>query len=222
MSALFRIKICGITNVADARMAAAAGADAIGLNFYAQSPRFVSRDVAHEIAAALPAGVAKVGVFVNASVADMAATADALALNYVQLHGDEPPALLAELDSHAIIRAFRCRDGDGRIVLDYLADCARVGVHPAAVLLDAHVAGQFGGTGAKLDWAAVHNLQRSLEDIPVLLAGGLTADNVAAAIAEARPHGLDAASGVESSPGKKDARLIEQFVAEARRAFAAN
>lgn len=219
MQSLFRIKICGITSTGDALSAVEAGADAIGLNFYERSPRYIQPNLAREIADCLPANVAKVGVFVNMPAESVSAIADEVGLDYVQLHGDEPPELLTELGDRPVIRAFRCRDSDGRPVLDYLQQCQRLGVRPAAVLLDAYVAGQFGGTGAKLDWAAVNNLQESLKDIPVLLAGGLTADNVAAAIATARPHGVDVASGVEASPGKKDARLVERFVAEAKRAF---
>jgi phosphoribosylanthranilate isomerase len=218
MSALFRIKICGITSAADARVAAAAGADAIGINFYARSPRFVTRDVASEIAAALPTGVAKVGVFVNCAADEIAEIANAVGIDYVQLHGDEPPNLLTKLGDRLVIKALRCRDGG--TVLDYVTRCAEVGIRPAALLLDAHVAGQYGGTGAKLDWTALYELSKSLDNLPIVLAGGLTADNVAAAITAARPHGVDVASGVESSPGKKDARLVERFVAEARRALA--
>jgi phosphoribosylanthranilate isomerase len=107
-------------------------------------------------------------------------------------------------------------------VLDWLQECQQLGVRPAAVLVDAYVAGQFGGTGAKLDWHAVRELSKHLDDLPIVLAGGLTADNVAEAIATARPHGVDVASGVESSLGKKDTRLVERFVSNAQSAFAAN
>src|SRR5690554_6596666 len=114
MESLFRTKICGITNVTDACAAVAAGADAIGLNFFPRSPRYIDPILAREIAAALPTGVAKVGVFVNASPAEVREIASAVGLDLIQLHGDEPPELLSEFGHRPLIKAFRCRDSDGQ------------------------------------------------------------------------------------------------------------
>ncbi len=145
---MFRIKICGITTPADAAAAAEAGADAIGLNFYPLSPRYVSQIQAEEIIAALPAGVARVGVFVNSPCAEVRTIAIRLKLDQVQIHGDERPSFLGELQGLATIRAFRC-GGDVQGVIDYLDQCDRLACLPQAILIDAHCPGQFGGTGAR-------------------------------------------------------------------------
>ncbi len=215
---MFRIKICGITTPADARLAAQAGADAIGINFYAGSPRFVEAKVAEEIAAAVPATVAKVGVFVNQTVERIEALISQVPLDFVQLHGDEPPEMFAELGPARIIKAFRSQDSGLTPVADFLAACGLAHA-PAAVLIDAHAPGQFGGTGVSLDWTTVGNDTSLPPDVPLLLAGGLNADNVAEAIRLARPFGVDVASGVELSPGVKDADSVRAFVENAARAF---
>jgi phosphoribosylanthranilate isomerase len=210
----FRVKICGITRPEDASMAAGAGADAIGLNFYPGSPRCVTLEQAQAIAAAMPAGVARVGVFVNADLAEMRRIADSVPLDYVQLHGDEPPQAIAALDV-PVIRAFRCGSAGLMPVGLYLEACRQAGRLPAAVLIDAYAPGAFGGTGQTLDWPALAAGREHLAGLPLILAGGLTAENVAAAIAAARPDGVDTASGVESSPGVKDAARVRAFVAAA-------
>lgn len=217
---MFRIKICGITNVTDALAAAAAGADAVGLNFYAGSPRCVAPDAAKEIAATLPDGVARVGVFVNADVQAIIEICDRLALTYVQLHGDEPAELVAQLAPRAVIKAFRLRDTDRTPINAFLAECKKIDAMPTGLLLDAHVSGHYGGTGATADWLGARAVTEWLAPLPVLLAGGLTPDNVAAAVAAARPWGVDTASGVEISPGHKDQAKMQQFAAAAREALA--
>jgi phosphoribosylanthranilate isomerase len=216
---VFRIKICGITTVSDARSAVEAGADAIGLNFFRGSPRFVTLDVAREIAAALPPGVAKVGLFVNASPAEIRSVAEALELDCVQLHGDEPPEHLAKLMGLAVMRAFRLGPDGLTSVSLYLRACGELGASPQYVLLDAMKSGQYGGTGATFDW------QRAIDYLglpnvpPLVLAGGLTDENVAEAIALVQPTAVDTASGVELAPGRKDIARMMRFVAMARSAF---
>jgi phosphoribosylanthranilate isomerase len=218
---MFRIKICGITNVDDALAAAAAGADAIGLNFYGQSKRFVDIAAAERISASLPGGVTKVGVFVNAVPNEIAAIADQLGLSWIQLHGDEPPQLLAQLPrSVSIIRAHRCGTHGLAPLQKYLADCQFHGRAPQAVLIDADAGGEFGGTGRTADWQRIASARDLLAKLPLVLGGGLTPANVAAAIMTVRPDGVDVASGVERTAGRKDAGLVQKFVTAAAEAFA--
>ena len=243
---MFRIKICGITTPEDALIAAEAGADAIGLNFYQQSPRHVTADQADEIVSRLredysPEQIRVVAVFVNHSVDEILWTirdanlfADGLCL---QLHGDEPPELLRDLHAQGlgstgqllqatghlptipVIRAFRFRDAAMTAERVYLAACREMNASPQAVLLDTWQAGAYGGTGTRLDWRALARCRAELS-LPLILAGGLTPANVAAAIAAAQPDGVDTASGVESAPGKKDYAKTMAFVAAAKKAFA--
>jgi len=220
---MFRVKICGITNIADAKMAAEAGADAIGLNFYPPSKRFVGPSVARQIAAAVPPEVVTVGVFVNSPIENIRRIVDAegVRLDLIQLHGDEPPEFLLELArmlSIPVLRAFRLGPEGGQFLVRYLHECSRLGCGPRMILVDAYCSGSYGGTGQRADWVAVQNLAR--EGLPpVVLAGGLTPENVAEAIGAARPAAVDVAGGVESSPGHKDPRLVRAFVEAARRAL---
>ena len=219
-TSIFRIKICGITSAGDALVAARAGVDAIGLNFWPQSRRFVSIETAREIVAAAPRNVAKVGVFVNSTPADIAAIVDAVGLDWIQLHGGEPPELLAKLPPRVpILLAFRCGEKGLAPLTQYLNAAQVNGRVPEAVLVDADSAGDFGGTGRLADWAQIAHDRNQLGGLRLILAGGLTPQNVAAAIEAVRPDGVDAASGVEVRPGVKDAILIENFVAAARVAF---
>ncbi len=220
---MFRIKICGITSAGDALTAAEAGADAIGLNFYAQSPRCVSFEAAREIAAAVPVSVRKVGVFVNAPAEAIRRIVAELSLDLAQLHGDEPPEFLAELRGLPTMRVFRLGEdvaGDLAAAGGYLAACHRLRAGPRMVMVDAARAGHYGGTGQSVNWRLLAEGRRHLAGAPLVLAGGLKGDNVAAAIATVRPWAVDTASGVEASPGKKAASLVNDFVAEAREAFA--
>jgi phosphoribosylanthranilate isomerase len=220
---MFRIKICGIRNVNDAQAAARAGADAIGLNFFKKSRRFVEPLVAREIVAALPDGVTKVGVFVNHDTAEIAEIVDRVKLDSVQLHGDESPEVLSALPiSVRIIRAFRCGTLGLSTLAHYLGECKSQGRIPDAVLVDADAGADFGGTGRLTDWTSVANERHTLAGVPIILAGGLTPDNVAAAIAAVRPDGVDVASGVENETAHKDHDLIARFVDSARQAFASN
>jgi phosphoribosylanthranilate isomerase len=215
---MFRIKICGITTTQDARAAAEAGADAIGLNFCSASARCIDLVTARSIVRSAPSLVAKVGVFVNEPVGRLIEMADALGLDFIQLHGDEPAGQLAELAPRGVIRAFRLGD-DFRPLLDYLQVCRELGHLPTAALLDAFAPGVYGGTGKTANWDKMRDFRQSADDVPVVLAGGLTPENVAAAIALVRPAAVDVASGVEMAPGRKDAVRMREFVAAARRAW---
>lgn len=216
----FRVKICGLTRPEDARCCAVAGADAIGLNFYSGSPRFLTLSRAAEICERLPAEVARVGVFVNAPPEQILETARQLPLDWIQLHGDEPPETAARLAPWPVVRAFRCQAGGGDALLEQLQLSSQAGACAAAVLVDAYQPGAFGGTGHTVDWSAAAGLVSRLAPLPLILAGGLRPENVADAIRAVRPWAVDTASGVESAPGRKDPQRVEQFVRQARAAFA--
>jgi phosphoribosylanthranilate isomerase len=213
----FWVKICGITNVDDARAVADAGADAIGLNFFNKSRRFIDPQTARRIVDKLPAGILKVGVFVNHNINQITDTIQQVGLDAVQLHGDERPALFSELPSHVrIVRAHRCgREGLAPLA-HYLDECHALGRMPDAVLIDADAGASFGGSGTLADWALIRDQKQLLGGLPFLLAGGLTPDNVAEAIEAVAPSGVDVASGVEREPGRKDPDLIARFVKTAR------
>jgi phosphoribosylanthranilate isomerase len=217
----FWIKICGITNLDDARAAADAGADALGLNFFNKSRRFVEPHQARLIADSLPANILKVGVFVNHDADQITEIVRQVGLDAVQLHGDERPGLFTHLPTNVrIVRAHRC-GRDGLVPLaSYLDECHSLGRMPDAVLIDADAGISFGGSGNLADWALIRQQKDVLGGLPLVLAGGLTPDNVAAAIEAVSPNGVDVASGVECEPGQKDADLIARFVKTAREASA--
>jgi len=196
-----RVKICGITRAEDALAAARAGADAIGLVFYPGSPRAVIAAQAREIVASLPPFVTPVGLFVDASPGEIQAVLKAVPLALLQFHGDEPPAA-CRAPGLPYIKAIRLRPGDD------LAARARPYEDAAAILADAYLEGIPGGTGRTLDWS---RLPASLAR-PLILAGGLTPDNVAAAVARVRPWAVDVSGGVETAPGIKDAAKIAAFI----------
>ncbi len=216
---MFQIKICGITSVDDARMAADAGADAVGLNFYNGSPRYLSDAAAETVAAAVPAGVARVGVFVNPDVDNVRQLFERLRLDYVQLHGDETLKVLANLADLPVIRAFRVAR-DLASIVEFLSRCREARCLPRGVLMDANVPGKYGGSGMVADWETAASYALNEANPPLILAGGLTPANVAAAIGAVRPMAVDVASGVERSAGPKDERLVREFVTAAREAFA--
>ncbi|AIS16054.1 N-(5'-phosphoribosyl)anthranilate isomerase [Pseudomonas rhizosphaerae] len=204
MSAV-RSKICGITRIEDALAAAHAGADAIGLVFYAKSPRAVSVQQARAIIAALPPFVTVTGLFVNASRCELGEILDAVPLDLLQFHGDETPAE-CEGYHRPYIKALRVRPGD-----DMQAAC-RAYRNASGILLDTFVAGVPGGTGEAFDWSLV---PEHLEQ-PIVLAGGLHAGNVAQAIAQVKPWAVDVSGGVESSKGIKDHGKIDAFIRAVR------
>lgn len=218
---MFRVKICGITRIEDARQAAEAGADACGLNFYAHSPRCVALATAAEICRQLPRSVVRVGVFVNAPPKGVVETFDQLGLDLIQLHGDEPPEYVAELGGRPVLRAFRLGP-EGLAPLErYLARTEALGVLPRMILVDAYRTGQYGGTGTRVEWQALAGYANLPWHLPLVLAGGLDPENVAHAIRQVRPAAVDTASGVEATPGRKSAERMRQFVAAARAAFSA-
>jgi len=219
---MFKIKICGITSVQDALAVADAGADAIGLNFYAKSPRRVDPAAAASITAALPQRIVKVALFVNAEAAEVCRVSDQLAVDLIQLHGDEPPQYLAELGGRPTLRAFRLgADGLGPII-EYLDRCRQLGCLPRMTLIDSQVPGKYGGSGRPPDWGMAKQYPGAQGCPPLVLAGGLTPQNVAEAIGTVHPAAVDTASGVESAPGIKDPAAVEAFVRAARDAFSAS
>lgn len=216
---MFRVKICGITCPDDARAAAQAGADAVGLNFYSGSRRFVDRQQAAAIVEALPERVAKVGVFVNAQVGEIRDAMTLHGLDFAQLHGDEPPQAIADLSGLAVVRAFRLGAEGWQPLVDYAAECLRLNALPKAVLVDSCQLGAYGGTGEATDWACARRYHDLHLGLPLILAGGLNPANVTEAITCVKPFGVDTASGVESTPGVKDRLKITAFVAAARQAL---
>ena len=217
---LFRIKVCGITTPDDARAAADAGVDCIGLNFFPGSTRFVTPAVAETVVAALPTGMVKVGLFVDTPPAEVVALVNQLGLDLAQLHGSESPDSLAALRGIGVIRAFASSTPLEELY-DYLNECAALGAMPWLTLLDAPApaSGPPGGTGQLADQSLARRYRETVSVPPLVLAGGLTHANVAEAIRRVRPAAVDVASGVESAPGKKDARLMASFVRAARAAF---
>ncbi len=216
---MFHVKICGITNVPDAQSVGAAGADAAGLNFFAESPRFLAPEIAEAVAEALPERVVKVGLFVNATAGRILETWERLGLDLIQLHGDEPPEFLKELGDRPVMRAFRLGEEGLAPILGYLEACRGLDCLPKLVLIDSFRKGQYGGTGETADWGTAKLYPSEAWHPPLVLAGGLTADNVGEAIRAARPSAVDTASGVETAPGKKDGEMVRRFIAAAGEAF---
>ncbi|MBY0513481.1 MAG: phosphoribosylanthranilate isomerase [Gemmataceae bacterium] len=212
-----RIKICGVTTPEDARFAAEAGADALGLNFYPKSPRFLTPPAAAAVVRALPPFTATVGVFVGTSLRQAAAVAYQLGLRGLQTYDDRPPD--DDPFPFAHVPAFRVKDAAG---LDHVREFVRLaraaGRPPAAVLIDSYTPGEMGGTGKIAPWELIRGFDPG---VPVVLAGGLTPENVAEAISTVRPWGVDVASGVELAPGRKDPEKVARFIRNARAAAAA-
>jgi phosphoribosylanthranilate isomerase len=218
---LFRIKICGVTSAKDAQLIALAGADAIGLNFYPESPRYIEPTEAEKFATTISPKLARVGVFVNSPPEFMRETASRLKLDFLQLHGDEAVETISQLEGHSVIKVFRMHQGGWEAAESFLNACRERGCAPAAVLIDAAQPGEYGGTGQTIDWTTVPPGRAILGGLPLVLAGGLTPFNVVDAITIARPDAVDVASGVESKPGTKDLMLIRAFVTSAKKAFEA-
>jgi phosphoribosylanthranilate isomerase len=212
-----RIKICGITNVEDCRQAAILGADALGLNFYPASPRHVDWNTADAILCELPPFVEPVGVFVNDPLAEVVQALQGVGrIHTIQWHGDNPPP--SDAAPYRLIVAFPVHESESLVRISrYMESCRSLNRLPAAILLDAHAPGQYGGTGRALPWKLLAEFRPGL---PIILAGGLTPENVADAIRTVRPYAVDVASGVELSPGRKDAEKIRRFIANAREAAA--
>jgi len=197
-----KIKICGIKTVTDALAAIEAGADYLGFNFYPKSVRFIEKNVCAEITSVLKKEhpqIKLVGVFVNSLMEEVKGILDTCSLDLAQLHGDETPEMLNELDG----RAFKAFRGIPESINGFARN------EPPAFLVDAAVKGVYGGSGVTADWSGAAELAKKY---PLLLAGGLTPENVAEAIGRVKPWGVDVASGVESAPGKKDPTKMKAFV----------
>ncbi|QDT91926.1 phosphoribosylanthranilate isomerase [Gimesia algae] len=216
------IKICGIQDPETACMVADLGATALGLNFYSPSPRSIDLTTAKEIQTAIgPRAVTLVGLFVNHSLLDVITVCDALNLNMIQLHGEEPPEFLAELAHQfselTIIKAIRTRDSDLSFLESYLKSCDRTGKRPDHILIDAYSPAAYGGTGHLAPWQMISEEYQYSDWPKLILAGGLTPENVAEAIGAVHPFGVDTASGVENQPGVKNRAQVEAFINQAKK-----
>ncbi len=203
-----KVKICGITNAADAQMAVEAGADAVGFVFYRKSPRRVEADVVKAIVSELPPFVLPVGVFVNEDVRIVRDLMDECGLALVQLHGDEPASYCERL-GRPILKAIRLRDRGSFLALAEFQGRAQV----RGFVVDAFCEEAYGGTGQTTDWNLAAEAAKAAK---ILLAGGLTPENVGEAIKKVRPYGVDVSSGVEASPGKKDPEKVRAFIRAVR------
>lgn len=197
-----KVKICGITNRIDAMRAVKLRADYLGFNFYVDSPRYIAPAEARRIVQRLPRGAQAVGVFVDAEPGQISETAKKVGLKVVQLHGSESPRAVGQLaKKHVVWKAIRVRRSMRPALLRKYGEAQ-------ALLLDSFHAGAMGGTGKAFDWKLALRAKKSGR---IILAGGLTSKNVAAAIRAVEPWAVDVASGVESRPGKKDARKLRAF-----------
>jgi phosphoribosylanthranilate isomerase len=201
---MVRVKICGTTNLDDAMAAVQAGADALGFVFYGKSPRVVEPKTAAEIIARLPPFVLPVGVFVDEELNVVRRIMEECKIPLAQLHGDESPRYCADL-GRSVIKAIRVRDG---------RDLERMAAYQVCgFVLDAFVEGVPGGTGVTIEWDLAAQAQQLG---PIILAGGLTPDNVLEAVRQVRPYAVDVSSGVEASPGKKDHAKLRAFITNAK------
>lgn len=217
------VKICGIQDPVTACMVADLGASALGLNFYTPSPRSIDLAQAHDIKAAVSTrDVTLVGLFVNHSLTEVKSVSEDLALKIVQLHGDETPEFFAELADSlpdvSIIRAFRAQGSDLSALADFLAECDQCGKRPDHILIDAYSPHAYGGTGQTAPWKMIHDQYQTQEWPPLILAGGLTPENVLEAIQTVQPFGVDTASGVEEAPGIKSQEKVKEFLIQAQKA----
>lgn len=201
-----RVKICGITNEEDLYCAASAGADAVGFNLYESSPRYIAPESAERLLSKVPAFVTTVGLFVNHTAEDVSLACTQAPFDILQFQGDEDDDFCGRF-GRPFIKTIRVDEGT-----DIEAEAKRF-PSCAALLLDAKVEGAYGGTGKTFDWCGVPSLSR-----PIILAGGLNADNVEQAIDLVRPWAVDVASGIEAAPGRKDHDRIEAFIAAVERA----
>ena len=228
----FKIKICGLTDPANVRPTVEAGAQALGLNFFNGSKRYLEPDQAVLIGETIPAEIVRVGVFVNDMMSPMMIYATGIPqLDFIQLHGEESAKEVAELykllageggndesRTPGIIKAFRLKADPEAEIGPFLDECQQRGVPLAAMLIDAFSTAGHGGTGERADWAALGRWT-DRRGVPLILAGGITPENVAEAIATVQPDAIDTASGVESSPGIKDPARVRALVQAAESAW---
>jgi phosphoribosylanthranilate isomerase len=200
------VKICGITNMADARVAASSGADFLGFIFTPRSPRFIAAGVAAKIIRVLPASVKKVGVFVNEAQGRVKTIASACGLDLLQFHGDEDASYIKGFKGYRVIKAVRVKDAAALKNASYFK--------PDYFLLDAFQKNIFGGTGRTFDWGLLDKMKGF--KAPVLVSGGLTPENVGELLGRIQPFGVDVSSGVELRPGKKSVRLVKKFISVVR------
>jgi phosphoribosylanthranilate isomerase len=201
---VIRIKICGITNITDALKATDLGADALGFNFYPKSPRFISEEAAREIIRKLPPFLVSVGIFVNEPSGIIRNILESTGIQAIQLQGDESPDFCSQF-SQPVIKAIRIKDQDSlKAIKDY-----RV----SAFLLDSYSPDYYGGSGKSFDWSLA---VKSRKYGRIILAGGLSPDNINEAIREVKPYGVDVCSGVEKEPGKKDHKKLKAFIQAVR------
>jgi phosphoribosylanthranilate isomerase len=204
-----KVKICGVRSVEEAEAALGAGADAVGFNFWPQSPRYISPRAAYEIIDHLSPVVSAVGVFVNEEANRITDIASEVGLTAVQLHGDESPEFCQRLGSIKTIKAIR--------VGQYF-DLSVIESYPVSmILLDSDIKGSYGGTGQRFDWRIAIEAKRFAR---IILAGGLTTDNVSEAVTHVRPAAIDVCSGIEAEPGRKDLDKLRRFMAIVARANA--
>ncbi len=203
---MVKVKICGITNLEDAKVAVDAGCDALGFVFYKKSPRYIAAQKAEEIIKELPRNVTKIGVFVNAKAKTIKNIAKLCGLDILQFHGSESPAFCRKFNGYKIIKAFRIKDK---------IDLSRVLRYKTfAYLFDTFEKGRLGGTGKKFNW----DLLKYLEDVkqPIFISGGLNERNVKEAVKSVRPGWVDVSSSLEIKPGKKSHKRVEEFIKAAR------
>lgn len=206
---MIRVKICGITNLADALAAVKYGADALGFIFYKKSPRYINPQAACEIISKLPPFITTVGIFVNETSEIIMDIREKCSLNLLQLHGEEPPEFLKMLKG-GVIKALRVKDNTSPEIIKRF---------PAAngFLLDSYTKDDYGGSGTTFNWKIAKEAVE-LSEQPIILAGGLTPDNVSEAVRTVRPYGVDTSSGVEKAKGIKDHKLIKNFIIKAKEA----
>jgi phosphoribosylanthranilate isomerase len=208
-----KVKICGITNIDDAQAALEAGADLLGFNFYSKSPRYILPEKAREIVAQIRSKGQRqllVGVFVNSSLEEVRSTLEIAQIDLAQLHGDEPVHMLEQLNGRGFKALRPTSETEAEIDAEWFVP---YGPNAPVLLIDAYRKDQYGGTGHTADWTIATRLA---QQYPILLAGGLTPDNVAEAVRQVRPWGVDVASGVECTPGKKDPEKMRLFVERVR------
>jgi len=203
---MVKVKICGITNLEDARVSVAAGCDALGFLFYKKSPRYISVQKAKEIIKDIPKNIIKIGVFVNATEKNIKEVAKECGLDILQFHGNESPEFCKKFKRYKIIKVFRIKNRSSlRDVLKYKV---------FAYLFDTYSSSKLGGTGKKFTWELLDQLGDLKQSI--FLSGGLNAKNVQAAIKAVHPQWVDASSSLESLPGKKDHKRVKSFIAAAK------
>lgn len=197
-----KVKICGITNLEDAKASIYAGCDALGFVFYRKSPRYIAPKIAKAIIKSLPKNILKVGVFVNSKEKTIKKIAKFCGLDILQFHGNESTGFCRRFRSYKVIKALRVKDKvDLKHILQY---------NPFAYLFDAFIESKLGGTGKKFDWKLIKHLNGIKK--PIFLSGGLSTDNVKKAIEIAKPGWVDVSSSVEVSPGKKDHQKVSDFI----------